>query len=392
MKIGIDCRIFSSRFTGIGRYSFELVERFLALGGEHEFVLFFNQPEFSEFAEREGVKKVLVNAKHYSFAEQTRFWWKLKREKCDVVHFPHFNVPMLYRGKFVVTIHDLILSLFPGKKMTKWYHRLAYNLTIKSAVRRARRVIAVSENTRRDIERFLGVNEKSVAVIYNGVDEQFRMLANGIDAAVLRKFGIEKRFLLYTGVWRNHKNLPRLIEAFGLLRERGLDLQLVITGKSDPHYPEVLEAAARLSGEVIFTGLVSEEDLVQLHNGAVIFVFPSLYEGFGLPPLEAMACGTPVVASNVSCIPEVCGAENALFFDPLDVVEMADQMEKLYKDADLQAELVARGVKRAAEFSWERTAVETFKLICNVGAFSKFHEAGGGALWRVGGSGSGGGL
>lgn len=368
MKIGIDCRFFSSRFTGIGRYTHELVERFLASPEEHEFVLFFNQPEFGEFRERPGVKKVLVNAKHYSLAEQTRFWWKLRKEKCDIVHFPHFNVPLLYSGKFVVTIHDLILSLYPGKKMTKWYHRLAYNWTIKSAVRRAQQVIAVSENTRRDIREFLAVDNDKVAVIYNGVDRQFRLLPEGVDRAILKKFGIEKRFLLYTGVWRSHKNLARLIEAFGLLRERGLDLQLVITGKEDPHYPEVLATIGRLGlgDEVILTGLVSEEDLVQLHNGAAIFVFPSLYEGFGLPPLEAMACGTPVVASNASCIPEVCGAGNALFFDPLNVEEMAGQIEKLYKDGDLQAELIGKGMKRAAEFSWERTAAETFKLLADV--------------------------
>lgn len=369
MKIGIDCRIFSSRFTGIGRYTYELVTRFLAdASEEHEFVLFFNQPEFKEFPGHPRVKKVLVKAKHYSIAEQTRFWWNLRKEKCDVVHFPHFNVPLLYRGKFVVTIHDLILSLFPGKKMTKWYHRLAYNWTIKSAVRRAARVISVSENTKLDIENFLGNFGEKVRVIYNGVDEQFQLLPKGACAATLKKLGIEKRFLLYTGVWRSHKNLPRLIEAFKLLRERGLDLNLVITGKSDPHYPEVLETVRKfgLEEEVIFPGLVSEKELVELYNGAAIFVFPSLYEGFGLPPLEAMACGTPVVVSNSACMPEVCGRGNALFFDPLKVSEMADQVERLYRDSDLQAELVTKGYLRAAEFSWQRTAKETFKLLKNV--------------------------
>lgn len=374
MKIGIDCRIFSSKFTGIGRYTNELVNHFIEINGKldkpHQLVLFFNNPEYHEFKTIAPVKKVLVNAKHYSFNEQLHFWLKLRKEKCDVVHFPHFNVPILYRKPYVVTIHDLTLSLFPGHKMTKWYHRLAYHLTIRNAVKTAKKIIAVSKNTRDDIIDHLHPEEKKIEVIYNGLNPEFHLITDTEKfKPTLNKYNITKQFLLYAGVWRNHKNLPRLIKAFDILKnEKNLDLQLVITGKPDPHYPEVKATvkALNLQDDVIFTNLISEDELIYLYNAALIFAFPSLYEGFGLPPLESMACGTPVVASNRSSIPEICGQDNAIFFDPENTQDIAEKIWELYKDADLQAELIEKGKNRAAQFSWEKTAKETFKLIANV--------------------------
>lgn len=372
MKIGIDCRLFSSNFTGIGRYTHELVEHMIEMNRKlsepHELVLFFNNPEFREFRSLAPIKKVLVNAKHYSFDEQWKFWRKLKKEKCDVVHFPHFNKPILYRRPYTVTIHDLTLSMFPGKKMTKWYHRLAYHMVIKSAIKNAKEVIAVSHNTKNDIVKHFKMNPKLIEVVYNGVNKEFDLMEDPRKAEkTLKKYGINKQFLLYAGVWRSHKNLPRLIEAFKKLRESS-DIQLVFTGKADPHYPEVKEAVKEMGLEenVIFPGLVSEKELIYLYNAAMIFVFPSLYEGFGLPPLEAMRCGTPVVASRSSSIPEICGEGNAVFFDPYDVEDIAEKIAMVYKDTDLQANLIANGAKRAAEFSWEKMSEDTFKIIQNV--------------------------
>ncbi|MFH1218310.1 MAG: glycosyltransferase, partial [Candidatus Peregrinibacteria bacterium] len=152
MRIGIDCRIYNSSFTGIGRYTQELIRNFAKLNHEHELILFFNNPAYSKFTPPNSkVKKVLVNAPHYSFKEQTLFLKKLNSENFDLVHFPHFNVPIFYSKPYIVTIHDLTLTLFPGQKMTRWYHRLAYYLTIKNAVKRAKKIIAVSNNTKQDI-------------------------------------------------------------------------------------------------------------------------------------------------------------------------------------------------------------------------------------------------
>lgn len=360
MRVGIDCRMFSTKFTGIGRYTHELVKEILEINHKlvdpHQIVLFFNQPEYHEFKTIYPVKKVLVGAKHYSFAEQTKFLFKLRKEKCDIVHFPHFNVPLLYRRPYTVTIHDLTLSLFPGKKMTKWYHRLAYHLTIRNTIRTAKKVIAISENTKKDIREHFKIKSEKIAVIYNGVNPEFKVVAHP------KKY--PKPFLLYTGVWRSHKNLPVMIEAFQKVLEKH-DLNLIITGKEDPFYPEVKEAVEKfgVKGRVVFTGLVGEEELLNLYNSAEVFVFPSLYEGFGLPPLEAMACGTPVVASDTSSIPEVCGEGNALFFDPKNPEDLAKKICEVYENEDLRQQLIENGRERVKDFSWGKMAKETFDLI-----------------------------
>ncbi len=374
MRIGIDCRIFGTGFTGIGRYTYELAKHFIDLNAKlecpHELVFFLNQKEYKEFETGEHSKKVLVNAKHYSIAEQFKLPGQLRKEKCDVIHFPHFNVPLFYRKPFTVTIHDLTLSLFAGRKMKKWHHKLAYNLTIKSATKRAKKIIAVSRHTKKDIVKHLYIPEEKIQVVYNGVDPKFKLIRD-LDklTPTLKKYKIEKPFLLYTGVWRSHKNLPRLIEAFGILkREKRLDIQLVITGKPDPLHPEVKETVKnlQLQEDVIFPGVVSEEELIHLYNAASIFVFPSLYEGFGLPVIEAMSCGTPVAASNKSSIPEVCGKDNAVFFNPKSTREIAESITMLYKNVDLQVSLIERGLRRASEFSWRKAAEESFEIITHV--------------------------
>lgn len=371
MKIGIDCRIFSSNFTGIGRYTHELVNHIIklnnALNHPHEIILFFNNPEYHNFKKQKNTKKILVNAKHYSFAEQYIFLKKLYKEKLDIIHFPHFNVPIFYRRPYIVTIHDLTLSLFPGHKMTQWYHRLAYFLTIKNATWKAKKIIAVSNNTAQDLIEQLKISASKIKVIYNGISQNFTFIENpSIFKKTLSKYHITKHFLFYTGVWRNHKNLPRLIQAFHILKkEKNLDLQLVITGKPDPHYPEIQNTIKelRLQNEVILPGLINDEELVHLYNAALFFIFPSLYEGFGLPPLESMKCGTPVVASNTSSVPEICGHANAIYFNPYDENDIAEKIYILYKDVDLQAKLTDRGIEHAEKFSWEKTAKETFKII-----------------------------
>lgn len=380
MKIGIDCRIFSSRFTGIGRYTHELVDHIIKFNSQlenpHKIVLFFNNPEYREFKITDPhVKKVLTKAKHYSFAEQTSFLHQLNKEKLDFMHFPHFNVPIFYRRPYSVTIHDLILSRFPGKKMNRWYHRLAYNLTIGNATRKAKKVITISNWTKADLMDLLHVPEKKITVIYNGISPIFTFIDDAKKfKKTLQKYHITKEFLLYTGVWRNHKNLINLIEAFKILRKKtNLHLQLVITGKPDPYYPEIKSIVkdSLFEKEVIFPGLVNEKELVDLYNAAKIFVFPSLYEGFGLPPLESMACGTPVVASNAASIPEICGEKNALFFDPHNAHEIAAKIEFLYKDVELQVDLINKGLEHVQKFSWENMARETFDLILKCSNHSK---------------------
>lgn len=374
MRIGIDCRMFSSSFTGIGRYTFELVENLQRLSPIHEYVLFFNEPEFSAYEPKApNFKKVLVKAKHYSLAEQTTFLKALNKENLDLMHFTHFNAPIRYRKPFIVTIHDLTHTLFPGRKMTSFPYRFAYKMVVKNAVRHARRIIAVSKNTKDDIVKILKIDPSKIDVIYEGVNDEFRKFnpdeLEDAQKILEEKYGISKPFLLYTGVHRYHKNLPRLIEAFKILTENRKDLSLVITGKKDPLYPEAekLTKDFGLEDKVIFTGLIPEEDIIALYNLSSVYVFPSLYEGFGLPLLEAFACGAPVAASNVSSIPEVAGHDkagspNVLFFDPLSPTDIAEKIEQILLDQSLAKKLTANGLSRVKDFSWEKMAKEILAI------------------------------
>lgn len=367
MRIGIDARMYSTTFTGIGRYVLELVKHLTEIDKKNEYVLFMNRPEYDTYEPpNKRVRKVLVKAKHYSIAEQTRYLFKLWGKRLDLMHFTHFNAPMLYRGKSVVTIHDLTLSFFPGKKMNSWSHRKAYELVLNRSAKHATKIIAVSQHTKNDLLEVTGVDSAKVEVIYEGVDEQFKPRPDKEAITdLIKKYGITRDYVLYTGVWRSHKNVVNLIKAFSYLRgDEGFEPQLVITGAEDPHYPEVKRTVKELGLEhdVIFPGLVPEDELVALYQAAHIYAFPSLYEGFGLPPLEAMRCGTPVVASNNSCIPEVCGEENALYFDPLDPEDMANTIRKLWLDEELHRELRERGLRHSRKFSWEKMAEETLKV------------------------------
>jgi glycosyltransferase involved in cell wall biosynthesis len=283
------------------------------------------------------------------------------------MHFTHFNAPVLYNKPSVVTIHDLTLHFYPGKKKTSIFHRLAYKYIIGNALRKAKKVITVSENTKKDLQDTQKISSDKIAVIYEGVNKNYRRIDDkSVIEKVKDKYKLTRPYLLYTGVWRDHKNLPNLIEAFNILKnDFGFDGQLVITGRHDPLYASDIVGKAislKLDNDVVFTGLVDEDELPPLYNGALIYVFPSLYEGFGLPPLEAMQCGTPVAASITSCIPEVCGKWNAVYFDPKDSSDMASKIFALISEKSLRERLIARGLEHVKNFSWEKMAEETLSV------------------------------
>lgn len=369
MKIGIDARMYSSGFTGIGRYTFELIRNLAKLDPQNEFVIFLNSPEFETFTSpAKNFRKVKVNASHYSLREQTSFLKILKKEQLDLMHFTHFNSPLLYRGKYVTTIHDLTLSFFPGKKMNDWLHRTAYNLVLKQGVRKAQKIIAVSANTKKDLMELLQTPSNKIAVVWNGVGREFSpTVPTDLSRKQLEKdFDITKNYLLYTGVWRDHKNILGMLEALAQLKKDHPEFkgELVITGKANPIYaPDIFAKVKELELEktVVFTGLVSDDDLLKLYQNARAFVFPSFYEGFGLPPLEAMSCGVPVVASNSSSIPEVCG-NAAEFFDPKDISEMASKIWTVWNDENVRKKLIEAGEKRVLDFSWRTMAEETLAV------------------------------
>ncbi len=218
------------------------------------------------------------------------------------MHFTHFNAPLAYRGKSVVTIHDLTLSFYPGRKMKSSFHRFAYSTTIRSIAKRSEKIFAVSEHTKKDLVEILDIDENRIITIHNGVSrERFEKEVSETEIAKMKaKLGIERGYFLYTGVFREHKNLVRLVEAFAVVSEKHPEIDLVLAGKEDPGYRDVRDTIIRLglSGRVKLPGFVDNEDIPALYKGAEAYVFPSLYEGFGLPVIEAMAAGIPVLCSK----------------------------------------------------------------------------------------------
>lgn len=358
MKIGIDCRMYGSKFTGIGIYVERLVDYLATHDQENQYVLFLSKSGmFDCTVDKPNFKKVEADVRHYSFGEQVVFPYLIAKEGLDLMHFTHFNAPLAYRGKSVVTIHDLTLSFYPGRKMKSSVHRLAYSATIRSIAKRAVEIFAVSEHTRKDLVEILDIDEDKIVTIHNGVSrERFEKDVSEADIAKMKaKLGIENGYFLYTGVFREHKNLVRLVEAFAEISEKHPGTDLVLAGKEDPGYRDVRDTIVRLglSGRVRLPGFVDNEDIPALYKGASAYVFPSLYEGFGLPVIEAMAAGIPVLCSKGSSLTEVAGEGNAVFFDPLRVDDVARAMDDFLSHPGKRAPLVKKGLERAKDFSWD---------------------------------------
>jgi glycosyltransferase involved in cell wall biosynthesis len=266
----------------------------------------------------------------------------------------------------VLTIHDLIFLLFPEYHLplNKWF----LNSFVPLFIRRADAIIAVSKCTKGDLIRYYSVPSEKIKVIYEGVDARFQPVTEPDALARVRAiYGLPERFILYVGTIEPRKNLSTLLEAYKLLREEGLEHRLVIVGRKGWLYKGFFQRLRELGleGEVIFPGFVPDGDLPALYSAADLFVFPSLYEGFGLPVLEAMACGTPVIASNSSSLPEVI-EDAGIMVDPLDVGALLRAIELILRDERMRREMRARGLEQAAKFSWERAARETLEVYRSV--------------------------
>lgn len=363
MRIGLDLRM-AGGGSGIGRYIGELSHEILRQNRKHEFVLFFNEltEGLKKEYERYGWKMVETKISHYSLAEQTRLPGILKKEKLDLVHFPHFNVPLLYRGKFVVTIHDLTHTLIPGKKKSRVLHRMAYHAVFAKAVHGSSKIIAVSNSTKKQILGYYrSIKEEKIQVIYEGYNSLYKMMdKEEAFAQVSKKFNVSKPYLLYVGVWRRYKNLPMLAKAFDRLKDQGVDMQLVLAGEPDKFYPEIENEVKGINHaqDLRAVGRVSDEDLSLLYNGAAMFVLPSHMEGFGLTALEAAACGVPVACSDIPTLREVMG-QGAAYFDPDNLDNMVDVMTEILAKPERLEEMANLALSRSKHFSWKQAAEET---------------------------------
>ena len=372
MRIGIDARKY--RDFGIGTYIRNLVRQLARLDRETEFVLFCRAEDMPALQGLgENFRLVPERAGNYSLSEQLAIPLAARRERLDLFHAPHYVLPPLLTCRSVVTIHDCIHLMFPQYLPNRL--ALAYARTsIALAAHRATRVMTVSESSKRDILRYVDIDPGKIDVIYNAYDERFGVEPRPEEVwRVRERFQLHDPFVLYAGNVKPHKNLERLIQAFAQVRTRGFDrLKLVLIGDDISKYAELRRAVHQhqLHHYVRFLGYLPEETLAVMYRLASVFAFPSLYEGFGLPPLEAMASGTPVVTSNVSSLPEVAGGA-AVLVDPLDPGSIADGLCRVLGDDALRADLRVKGLARAREFSWEQSGRRVLDIYHEVAGASR---------------------
>lgn len=360
MHIGIDAsRVAPAERTGTERYSFELLAALARHDRYNAYTLYCN-----------GLPAALPPlGPNFTLRAlpAPRLWTHLRlgpetvRRSPDVLFVPAHVLPLLHPRNSVVTIHDLGYLAFPQAHPVA--RRLELHLTTLWSARAARRLIAISQATKADLVRHYGVAPDKVSVVAHGLAPQFRPADRAAIAAVQVRAGISGDYLLYVGTVQPRKNLARLITAFAQA-DLPSTLQLVIAGKRGWLTETIMRRAAEVgvAERVRFIGYVADADLPALLGGALAFVFPSLYEGFGMPVLEAMACGAPVLTSATSALPEVTGAA-ALLVDPRDAGAIAAGLTRLATDAGLRADLRERGLARAAAFTWERCAAETLRVL-----------------------------
>jgi len=363
MNLCLDARSATNHFPGIGRYVVNLARAMIPLLGQDERLVLLRdpaQPSCWNLTTLAGERVQVVDTplSPFTLRQQWAIPRMLRRLGADLYHSPYYLMPYRPGMPTVLTMYDLIPLLFPQHVSST--ARLLFRWMTALALHAASQVIVISQATRRDLLTSYHLPPQKVTTIPLAADSAFHPQPAAEVERVRRKYGFPENYLLYLGINKPHKNLVRLIEAWSLVIGRW---SLVIAGREDPRYPQARLKAAELGlqDRVIFLGEVLEADLPALYSGATLFVFPSLYEGFGLPVLEAMACGTPVVCSNTSSLPEIVG-EAALTFDPLDVTEIAAKIEEVLHNEALREEMREKGLRQAAKFSWERTAKETLRI------------------------------
>jgi len=349
MRICIDTHAALGHKTGIGHYAISLLDALRRVAPEHEYVPI------------RGRREVRMRLHRRLGWQQGCVPWYARRVRADLLHVPGFDAPRWRVCPIVLTVHDVIGLLFPANlpPISRFY----WSRWLPRTVRWADRVITDSEHTRRDLIRMLGISPQRIDVVYLGVHQAFRPLEDRHRLSEVRhKYRLPPSIILYVGTLEPRKGLDTLIAAYAALAS-DIEHDLVIAGKSgwytEPLFREI--QAQGLTGRVHFTDYVADEDLPALYNAADLFVFPSRYEGFGLPPLEAMACGTPVVCSDASSLPEVVG-DAALLVPPDDPDALAAVLHRVLGDRALQGTMRAMGLDRAGGFTWDKTARQTVEI------------------------------
>jgi glycosyltransferase involved in cell wall biosynthesis len=369
MHIGLNAHLLSFsrsyRAAGINWYIYSLLRCLPNVDNQHRYTVFLGDEEASHALPDLRTKMTFVPTVNPA----VRVLWEqlvqppqLWRESIDLLHSLAFVQPVILPCAGVITIYDLSFFLYP-QRFQPW-RRLYLKWGTGYSARKARRIIAISNSTKHDITELLKVPEGKVDVVRCGVDEDFHPIEDkGLLDGLRSKRRLPGQMILFVGTIEPRKNLITLLRSYALLRQRIQAPPLVIGGPKGWHHEEVFTQAQELGlrEHVIFPGYIPREELPLWYNAADLFIYPSLYEGFGLPPLEAMACGTPVIASNTSSLPEVVG-DAGMLVHPDGVEDMAEAMKRVLSDPELRVEMARRGLSRARMFSWQRAATETVQV------------------------------
>jgi glycosyltransferase involved in cell wall biosynthesis len=363
MRISIDARLSYYVQAGITQYTLNLIRALAGLDRENEYLIFQRRPDPQTIVSQENFRRVSLWAPTHHPLEQYMLGVELLFQgKMDVVHCTDFIPPFYYRGATVITVHDLNFLLYPHflTRQSARYYGL-----IDRAVRQATHIIAVSEATKRDLVRLTGTPETKISVIYEAAEPVYYPIHDQkVLARIHNKYHLPEQFILFVGTIQPRKNLPTLIRAFqSLIEGYRTQADLAIVGKSGWLYDDVhqLVEDLDLKDRVHFLGRVPAADMPHLYNASQMLVLPSYYEGFGLPPLEAMACGVPVIVSDTSSMPEVVG-DAALRVAPEDEDGFTVAMWRFLTDDALRADMIGKGLRRVECFSWERAAQETLEV------------------------------
>jgi glycosyltransferase involved in cell wall biosynthesis len=364
----LDARTATDHFPGIGRYVAGLSAALGRVAPELDLTLLRDPGAAATRLALPPLPLAGCRVSPFAPAQQWRVPAELRRLQATLYHSAYYLMPYLAGVPTVVTLYDLIPLVWPAYYTAT--QRLIFRVGHRLALAAARMTLVISEATRQDLARYFRVDPARIAVTPLAADPAMRPPPPGQVSAVLKKYNLPEHYVLYVGSNKPHKNLARMVAAWSELPhlKGGIESSLVIAGHWDARYPEARQLAAErgLAQNVRFLGPVAEMDLPALYGGARLFVFPSLYEGFGLPVLEAMACGAPVLCSNTSSLPEVAG-DAAFLVDPQDETAMTAALAQALADEALRMRLRTAGLARAAQFSWDRTAQATLEIYQRVG-------------------------
>ncbi len=371
MRIGIDARLYSQ--TGVGRYIKNLITELALIDSENNYTIYLGREDYSRFElPNKRWSKQIADVKWHSFKEQIVMPNIFSKDQIDVIHFPYFNVPIFCPRKYLLTIHDLIVDHFnTGRASTHLYpfykvKRIGYKISLSLGIKRAGAITAISKTTKKEIITHYGVAPERVVVTYDALDLAFKELITKVKPKSFYNFP----YIIYVGNAYPHKNLERLIQAFKLVRKEK-NIKLILVGEDSYFYPRLKKyvSETETSDDVIFFGEANNRQLVRLYSCASCLVFPSLMEGFGLPNLEAVACGILPVVSDIPVFREIWG-NKLIFFNPFDHADIARKiLQVLQLSENEYSYRLQLAKKQLNNFSWKKTAVTTLNLYERI-----FHE------------------